>query len=183
MCSLMQWKQLWQLAIILASYCFAILFPIVSYQIMLKHLVPQRFISNMLVGCPHAKANTALKILNGTFVNCGSVGIVFGVLLGIWWVSRATNYHLYLLGRWTSASSNWLAMLFRIAVEIIPAALVACIVSMLLPQFVTSVYLKYAIVHLATLSFGFLAVYVPANYLERLGLIDYENYSSLAQFH
>ena len=129
----------------------------------------------MLVGCPHTKANTALKVLNGTFTTCGIAGFVFGLLIGVLLVNRrATSYHLYLMGRWRHAGNSWLTVLFRIAVELLPAMLVACFFGVLLPRFFVNVYLKYLLVHFSSFSFGLLVVLVPSWFLADCGLIELE---------
>jgi membrane-associated phospholipid phosphatase len=78
-------KHLWQITSILAAYFVTIMIPIFAYEFKLRNLTTtERFISNMMVGCPYTKANTAIKVLNGTFATCGIASLIFGLLVGVW---------------------------------------------------------------------------------------------------
>lgn len=87
-----------QIVYILLVYLLVLIVPYVAYQIRARNPTGQPFIGNMLIGCPKSKTRTGLQMLTQTFSVAGFVGIVFGILVGIF-LSERENYR-YLYGQW-----------------------------------------------------------------------------------
>jgi len=97
---------------------------------------------------------------------------VFGKFIGVWLVSRSTNYHLYLLEKWKHVDSNWYTIVLRILLKFAPAAGIACIFGVVLQSLTVNVYLKYLLVHFSTLRLGLLPIWIPSHYPASCSIID-----------
>lgn len=85
--SFLDWKVL---GMITLSYLSFLIFPIIIYEIYDNSLsLPQHWIDNIKKSCPN---NTVLNMfLKKTFVDCGVIGTVFGILYGIFFTKG--EYH------------------------------------------------------------------------------------------
>jgi len=83
------------LCILLLSFAFCIIFPIILFEIYKEILTfPQLWVSNIIKYCP---GNTILKMfLDKCFMDCGVIGTAFGILLGIFF-TKGEYYSLTIM--------------------------------------------------------------------------------------
>lgn len=168
----------WKICIILvSSYVFSIIIPIVLFEIYNKKLVyPQIWRENILRACPD---NSSSKMfLNKCFTDCGLIGTIFGVLLGIF-LTKGEYYSLKIIYM-SDENKNFLSLdkiswkkhFLRVVVVFVFAGAIGAVLSVIPNN--DSVYIGFFVNNLlSTTISGFLLIkLVP--FINHLFKIEYE---------